>query len=80
MSQHLYLNVTATRLPHGARDTDHAGRNLDAPETLALAQLVKRLGFSDCRANAETEAEAYLMMDALAKLQSVLDEAGVSPR
>lgn len=80
MSNHPYLNLTAIRLTPGGSDTDRAGRDLDENETLALAQLVKRLGFTDCRANAENDTEAHLMMEALAKLQRVLDEAGVSPR
>lgn len=80
MSQAPYLNLTATRLKPGDRDTDHAGRDLDEAEAWALAQLVKRLGYSDCRSNAVDDAEAHLMMEALAKLQRALDEAGVSPR
>ncbi|MDZ4021004.1 DUF7706 family protein [Pseudomonas sichuanensis] len=80
MSHHPYLNLTALRLAPRESDTDHAGRDLDEAEAWALAQLVKRLGFTDCRANAENETEAHLMMEALAKLQRVLDEAGVSPR
>lgn len=38
------------------------------------------VGFTDCRANAENDIEAELVMEALAKLQRVLDEASVSPR
>ncbi|MFW8092072.1 DUF7706 family protein, partial [Klebsiella pneumoniae] len=32
-------------------------------EAQALAQLVKRQGFSDCRRLATSDIEAYLMMD-----------------
>lgn len=80
MSGKPYLNLTATRIAPGTSDTEHAGRNLDEDEAWALAQLVKRLGFSDCRTNATDMAEAHLMMEALAKLQRALDEAGISPR
>ncbi|WP_425333926.1 DUF7706 family protein, partial [Klebsiella pneumoniae] len=34
-------------------------------EAQALAQLVKRLGFSDCRGLATSDIEAYLMMDGI---------------
>ncbi|MGK3119324.1 hypothetical protein QZH44_16805 [Pseudomonas corrugata] len=49
-------------------------------EIWALARLVKRLGFNDCRANAVSDDEAYMMTDALAKLQRFLAGAGVAPR
>lgn len=54
--------------------------NLPDDEALALAQLCKRIGYGDCRANAVDNAEAYVMMDALAKLQKGLANAGYSPR
>ena len=37
---------------------------LPANEAWALAQLLKRIGFSDCRALAEDEAQAYRMLHA----------------
>lgn len=80
MSRAPYLNLTALRVTPESRSTEHAGRDLDEDEAWALAQLVKRLGYSDCRANAVDDAEAHLMLEALAKFQRVLDEAGVSPR
>lgn len=80
MSWQPYLSLSATRLPAGTRDTDHAGRDLDEAEAWALAQLVKRLGYSDCRSKADGDTEAHLMLEALAKLQSALADAGVSPR
>lgn len=49
-------------------------------EVWALAQIVKRLGFSDCRSNAVDDDEAYQMTDALGKVQCFLAEAGVAPR
>jgi hypothetical protein len=46
----------------------------------ALAQLVKRIGWSDARTLAVDDDEAYAMMDGLAALQRALAEAGYSPR
>lgn len=46
----------------------------------ALAQLVKRLGWSDARALAVNDDEAYAMMDGVAALQRALAEAGYNPR
>ncbi|TPQ24914.1 hypothetical protein [Methylomonas koyamae] len=46
----------------------------------ALAQLCKRIGWSDCRSNASNDDEAYRMMDAIAKLQRALAESGFAPR
>ena len=80
MSGKPYLNLTATRIKPGESETEYAGRNLDEAEAWALAQLVKRLGWTDCRENAVDDAEAHLMLEALAKFQRALDEAGVSPR
>lgn len=53
---------------------------LDDDEALALAQLVKRLGWNEMRQNAVSEDETYLMRSALAKLMTGLYEAGYSPR
>ena len=53
---------------------------LDEAEAWALGQLVKCLGWADCRTKAVDDAEAHLMQEALAKLQRVLDEADISPR
>lgn len=49
-------------------------------QALALAQLCKRIGFSDCRANAIDNDETYLMIDAIAQLQKALSKAGFNPR
>ena len=46
----------------------------------ALAQFVKRAGYSDCRNNAKSEEEAYLMLDGLIALRNNLAEAGFAPR
>lgn len=53
---------------------------LDATQALALAQLVKRLSWAELRACAISDAEAYDIRDAVAKLQRMLAEAGYSPR
>jgi hypothetical protein len=49
-------------------------------EAQALAQLVKRLGFSDCRALATSDIEAYLMMDGINQIMKALAEEGYAPR
>lgn len=49
-------------------------------ETLALAQLVKRLTWSDMRGCAVDDAEAYVIRDAVGKLQDALARAGYAPR
>lgn len=50
------------------------------PEALALAQLCKRISWSDCRSNAVNDDEAYIMMDAIAKLQKSLASAAYASR
>jgi len=49
-------------------------------EALALAQFVKRCGFSDWRNNAVDETEAYQMKDAFNQLQQGLNNSGFCPR
>jgi hypothetical protein len=49
-------------------------------EALALAQLMKRIGWNEIRGNAIDDDEAYLMRDAIYRLQQGLSEAGYSPR
>ena len=49
-------------------------------EAVALAQLLKRVGFSDVRALAKDETEAYLMMGAVSKLQDAMSLNGFDPR
>lgn len=49
-------------------------------EAHALAQFVKRIGWSEIRENAADETEAYVMRDALAALRRGLAEAGFAPR
>lgn len=64
--------------------TNVDGRCADAEliheETYALAQLVKRLTWSDLRGCAVDDDEAFQMRSALNKLQDVLARAGYAPR
>ena len=53
---------------------------IDSEQALALAQFVKRLGWSEIRANAVHDDEAYSMKSAIGELQKALSEAGFSPR
>jgi len=46
----------------------------------ALAQFVKRVGFSDCRPLAVSEEEAWQMIHAAEILRCALAEAGYTPR
>jgi dissimilatory sulfite reductase (desulfoviridin) alpha/beta subunit len=45
-----------------------------------LAQFIKRVGFSDFRGNAQDDAEAYAMRDALDLVGVALRDAGFAPR
>lgn len=56
--------------------------HIELPEDLAwaLAQMLKRLGFSDCRALAQDEAQTYLMLQAAEQVRRALAEAGCAPR
>ena len=53
---------------------------LDENETMALAQLVKRLSWSDLRGCAVRDEEAWVMKSAIEKLQQALREEGYAPR
>lgn len=46
----------------------------------ALAQFVKRVGFSEFRQNAVDDVEAYTMRDALDQVRKALQEVGYAPR
>lgn len=46
----------------------------------ALAQFLKRAGFSDFRSCAVDDAEAYAMRDAAEKIRRALADAGFAPR
>ena len=47
---------------------------------IAVAQFVKRVGFSEIRSNAVDDFEAYLIRDALDRVRIGLANAGFSPR
>lgn len=66
----------------------HEFRDLPVPlsaalredEAMALAQLVKRISWSDARKLAASDDEAYLMMDAVGRVMRALAESGYAPR
>lgn len=49
-------------------------------EAEALAQFLKRAGFSDFRSLAKSDEEAYAMQSAALKIAQSLSEVGYSPR
>ncbi len=52
-----------------------------APEQAwALAQLVKRIGWADCRSLAEDQAQTQLMIEATERVRDALAEVGYAPR
>ena len=53
---------------------------LDEARALALAQFVKRCGWSEWRQNAVDDNEAAEMRAAFGELQKALAEAGFAPR
>lgn len=53
---------------------------LEPAQALALAQFVKRVGWSEIRGNAVDDDEACAMRDALEILARALAEAGYAPR
>jgi len=52
----------------------------NAEQAWALAQLVKRIGWADCRNLAEDEAQTRLMIQATERVRQALAEAGYAPR
>lgn len=61
-------------------DDVNVSMTLPDRQALALAQLVKRIGWTEMRQNAVDDGEAYEMRDALGVLANALAEAGYSPR
>ena len=53
---------------------------LDAEQAWALAQLVKRIGWAECRSLAEDEAQTRLMIEATERVRQALAEVGYAPR
>ncbi|WEE80223.1 hypothetical protein LZ683_13140 [Comamonas testosteroni] len=60
--------------------TDLQNINLTHTDATALAQLVKRLSWSELRAYAVSDDEAYEIKYAVHKLQNALAEVGYAPR
>lgn len=54
--------------------------NLPPLQAHALAQLVKRIGWTELHQNAQDDEEAYDMRNAVQELQNALEEAGYAPR
>ena len=54
--------------------------SLPPDQALALAQFVKRCGWSDMRTHSLDDDEAYRMRDAIDKLRGALASAGYAPR
>jgi len=61
-------------------DAPRGHAELTEAETWALAQFVKRVGWTEFRGNAVDEAEAYQIRSAVDKLQRALAGAGIAPR
>jgi hypothetical protein len=53
---------------------------LEPAQALALAQFVKRVGWSEIRQNAVDDNEAYAMREALGFLAKALGDSGYAPR
>lgn len=54
--------------------------DITEPEIWALAQLVKRIHWSDMNGLSASKEETERMASSVVKLQKALDEAGYSPR
>ena len=54
--------------------------NLPPLQAQALAQLVKRIGWTELRQNAQDDEDANNMRNAVQELQNALGEAGYNPR
>ncbi|MBS0446663.1 MAG: hypothetical protein JSR59_12025 [Proteobacteria bacterium] len=53
---------------------------LDVEQAWALAQFLKRIGWSDCRSLAEDDAQTRLMLEALEQVRQALADNGCAPR
>jgi hypothetical protein len=59
---------------------NHIDMLVSDAEARALAQFVKRIGWSEIRALSVDETEAYVMRAAIGKLQMALADHGFAPR
>jgi hypothetical protein len=64
------MNATITRVTF----------ELPYHQTLALAQFVKRVGWTEIRANSRDLEEAHEVREALHRLQKALADEGFAPR
>ena len=62
------------------RPFDLVVEGLTKTQAYALAELCKRIGFSDCRANAVDDAEARAMILAMDRVRGGLEQVGVHVR
>ena len=53
---------------------------LEPAQAWALAQLLKRIGWSECRTLAEDAQQTRLMIAATERVRAALAEAGYAPR
>lgn len=53
---------------------------LPEAEAWALAQYLKRAGFTDYRQLAQNDEEAYVMRDGAERIRDALADAGIAPR
>ena len=53
---------------------------LETEQAWALAQLVKRIGWADCRSLAADEEQTRLMIAATERVRAALAAAGFAPR
>ena len=53
---------------------------LDPEQAWALAQLVKRIGWADCRSLAEDDEQTRQMIQATDRVRAALAAAGYAPR
>lgn len=74
------LPVRKARKVSGMSEQIEVWMELEPAQALALAQFVKRVGWSEIRENAVDDDEAYVMRDALGFLAKALQEAGYAPR
>jgi hypothetical protein len=54
--------------------------DLEPEQAWALAQLLKRIGWSECRTLAEDAQQTRLMIAATERVRAALAEAGYAPR
>lgn len=71
---------TTSNPPEGTDNVHTIQLHLDEAQAMALAQFVKRVGWSEFRTNAANDAEAYEIRATVDALQMALAGAGFAPR